>query len=578
MITLQNKNMTTANSLEPVQVKLSNLFHGFLYYFHQGDEKDNVSTVVFRILKNYKTKVTLTSVIEYLKSHPNFPSLKCICDFFNDVNILNYALRLDETDLYNLSDPFIAHVKESGGKVLMVYSIDKENVIYSDSLVGRRSMSAKQFLEKWDGVVILIEPTEFSGEADFNERRKDEIINSALLPSAIILFSLSLFYGILARMSLIVSFPGTNLLALVFMHLAGLVFSLLLLRHELNLKTKFTDKLCHIATNADCDAVTKSKASKIFGSITWADAGLAYFAGGLISFFLLPVDLSLNILSIFTIVALPYPVFSILYQWLKIKKWCPLCLSVQFVLLLESFIAVNILQINELSIISFIPVVIMFSITFLIVLLFKFLFISDREKERLKLESLKMKRDPEVFLFKLNKGERIDIPTDECAFIFGDSQSKVLISAFLSFHCGACAKRFESILDLISHNYNVKVQLIFSPAKDEISVRFMKSIFSLFKSDQKNKALEELNKWYKSEMKTRSTLPILNKINGTPQGFEDMVNYNSSLFRFGNVVAVPSVYVNGYLLPDTYSLEDIRYHIHELEKMKKELIETEVNN
>jgi hypothetical protein len=54
MITLQNKNMTTANSIEPVQVKLSNLIYGFLNYFLPLGEKDNVTTVVFRILKNCK--------------------------------------------------------------------------------------------------------------------------------------------------------------------------------------------------------------------------------------------------------------------------------------------------------------------------------------------------------------------------------------------------------------------------------------------------------------------------------------------------------------------------------------------
>ena len=566
--------MTIANSISSVQVRFSNLFHGFLNYFYPARDKDNVTTVVYRILKNYKIRVTLTSVSEYLKSHPNFPSLKCICDFLNDLNIFNYALRLDESELYNLSDPFIAHIKESGGKVLMIYSINKENVIYSDSLVGRRSMSAKKFLEKWDGVVILIEPTELSGEADYNERRKDEIVNSSLLSSVICLFSLVSIYGIIIN-GFFEGLQEVSLIVLLLTHLAGLTFSLLLLRYELNLKTKFTDKLCHIVTNADCDAVTKSKASKIFGSVTWADAGVAYFTGGLISFFLLPGDLSLNNISIFTIAALPYPVFSVLYQRFKIKKWCPLCLSVQFVLILESFIAFNVLQINELSIILLLPVLIIFLIAFLIELLVKFLFISKREKEHFKLESLKMKRDPEVFLFKLNRGERIDIPADESAFIFGDFQSEVIISVFLSFHCGACAKRFDSILDLIRHNYKVKVQLFFSPVKDEISVRFMKSIFYFIKTDHKNKALEELKTWYKTDMKSRFKLPVVNDILDMPTGFEEMINYNTSLFTIGKVVEVPSVYVNGYPLPDPYSLDDIRFHICELEKMKNEPVETE---
>ena len=303
---------------------------------------------------------------------------------------------------------------------------------------------------------------------------------------------------------------------------------------------------------------------------------MAYFSGGLITLFIFPVTNSLNILSILTIVALPYPVFSILYQWLKIRKWCPLCISVQFVIILESFIAFNVLKINELNINSLIPVLTIYSIVFLIVMLLKYLFISDREREHLKLESLKMKRDPEIFLFKLKKGERIDIPSNESAVIFGDVQSEVLISVFLSFHCGACAKKFDSVLKLIAYNYKIKVQLIFSPAKDEMSARLFKAIFRLIMSGQNNKVLDELKILYNTNIKARSKLLQINNIPDVLDGFEDMINYNSMLFHNGNVTAVPSVYVNGYPLPDSYSVEDIRYHISELEKMKHELTEIKV--
>jgi hypothetical protein len=567
--------MSITNFIAPAYLKIFNLSQEFLNFIQPERKEENVTSVVYRILRSAGIKVTFGSIVEYLKTHPNYPSLKSICDFFNEMNILNYALRIDESELYNLCDPFIAHLKELGGKVIMVYSINKENVVYTDSLVGKRKMTQKQFLENWDGVVIVIEPIELSGEADYNEKRKNEIISSALLPSVIFIYSLAVIYGIIINRPFFVGLPGTSFIALVFTHLAGFTFSLLLLRHELNLRTKFTDKLCHIATNTDCDAVTKSKASKIFGSITWADAGVAYFTGGLITLFILPLTYSLYILLIITIAALPYPLFSILYQWFKIKKWCPLCLSVQFVIILESVIAFNILKINELNLIALMPVLIIFSIIFLMVLLLKYLFISDRGKEYLKLESLKMKRDPEIFLYKLKKGEKIDIPFDKSALILGDPENKVLISVFLSFHCGACAKRFDSILELIGHNYKIKVQLIFSPAKDEISVRFIKSIFSLIKSGQKNKALEELKTWYKTDMKSRIKLSIVNDILDIPTGFEEMINYNNSLFRDGKVVAVPSVYINGYLIPDIYSLDDIRYHICELEKMKNEIVEIE---
>lgn len=248
----------------------------------------------------------------------------------------------------------------------------------------------------------------------------------------------------------------------------------------------------------------------------------------------------------------------------------------QFVIVMESVIAFNVLKINEFTVVSFIPVLVIISVVFLIVLLMKFLFLSEREKNHSKQEFLKMKRDPEAFLFKLQKCERIEIPYEKHALIFGDNKRELLISVFLSFNCSACAKKFDSILKLIEKNYKIKVQLILSPANDETSVKFMKMIYGMMMAGKNIEILEELAIWYKTERSERFKLLHNQLINNEVEGFEEMTVYNSLLFSTGKVTAVPSVYVNGYPLPRAYSLDDIRYHISELEKLKPILNEIEV--
>lgn len=149
---------------------LQNLLNSFV----PSEREDNFISVIYWVIKKFKIKITITSIIEYFKSHPNYPSLKSICDFFNELNVLNYAIRIEESELNNLREPFIAYIeeKETGGKVMLVYSIEKKNVVYADSLRGKKYMNIWQFLEKWNGVVIVIEPTESSGEADYNEKEK----------------------------------------------------------------------------------------------------------------------------------------------------------------------------------------------------------------------------------------------------------------------------------------------------------------------------------------------------------------------------------------------------------------------
>lgn len=541
----------------------------FIEFFHQVKREDNVISVIYRLVKEYKIKITKTTIIEYLKSDTNYPSLKSICDFFNEMNILNFALKIDESDLYIIDEPFIAHIKESGGKVLLIYSINNNRVVYADTLRAKKTMNTCQFLENWDGVVIGIESTKLSGETDFDEKRKNEIIKRSILPSTILVISMSVVFGIYTGKSFSTGYPDISLY-FILTHFLGLFFSSLIIGRELKLKTKLTDKLCNIMSNADCDAVTNSKASKVFGIITWADVGIVYFVGGLITLFIFSFTSSLNAFSAIAIAALPYPVFSIFYQRLRIRKWCPLCLSVQVIIILESFMALNILNINELNFISFFQIFIIFILVFLVELLLKLLYISDKEKEQLKLDTLKIKRDSEVFLYKLKRGKRIDILNTNQALVFGDIQSKVLISIFLSFHCTACAKLFNSVFSVIERNFKLKIQLVFSPPGDEISTTLLKIIIGFNKSGQNKIALELLKSWYNAEKKAKTSLLKSYNINSTQVDLDDHIKYNSSLFQLGKVSMVPSVYIYGFPMPEPYSIEDLSYQITKLEQLSIE--------
>jgi len=543
--------------------------------FRSGNKEDNITTIIYRAFKCHGIGATLETVSEYIGSHPDFPSLKSIIDFFNETHVQNYALKFDERDLENFGRPFIAHLKEAGGKVIFVYSVNNEHIIFADALKGRKIMPKPVFLEKWDGVVIVLEPDELSGEAGYKKKRKAEITDKALLPAMILLFVFAVLYGIIGN-KFIASPPENVDLALIFAHFVGLVFSVLLMRQELDIKTRFTDKICHIASNTDCDSVTNSKASKIFGPITWADAGVTYFTGGLVSLFLVPLNNTIDLLMLVSIAALPYPVFSILYQWLKIKKWCPFCLSVQFVIIVEAVLAFGVLNIDALSVKPVLPVFVIFLAVFLFILLTKFLYLSEKEKKHSKLELLKIKRDPDVFLYKLRKGERIEIRDNKNALIFGDRRSNVSVTVFLSFYCSACAKRFGSILELIERNHKINVQLVLSPGKDGNSLNLMKTIFRLMKDGQDTEILEKLGNWYKTERSRRAELFQNDQENVPIEGFQEMMDYNSMLFSTGKIKGVPSVFVNGFPLPGTYDLGDIGYHINELEKMRKIANEIEV--
>lgn len=544
--------------------------------FFTSKNEDNVVSVVYRILRFLKVKITFKSVLEYLLPHPNYPTLKSVCDLFNDIHVDNYPIRIDENELLKLDTPFIAHLNDGQGKIILIRKINIRFISYADSRKGFKILETEKFLKTWSKTVILLDPSEISGDVEYPQKRKEEQVKNSIIPFVSVLILLICLSGLFSGNTFSGQAPELKFFILAITKSIGLFFSLLLFRNELNLRTKFTDKLCHLSTNTDCNAVTKSKASKVFGSISWADAGIAYFTGGLILLFSFPFTTVLQLFSILSIASLPYPVFSILYQWLKIRKWCPLCISVQIVLICEFGILFNNIGIDSLSMQVLVNAFVAFGIVLTIVLLIKILYIGLKEKDHYRLRFMKLKRDPAIFQNLMGKGEKIEIPESRSSLIFGDRKSGVTIIVFLSYYCSACAKKFPSIKKLIDNQPKVRIQMVFPASKDELSLKLTVIISSMHNSGNDEYIPDLLDKWYKADSKSKQKLLDQYKGEADPAQMNEMMEYHSMLFNSGKIAHVPSVYVNGYSLPEMYELEEVKFFMDYLDKPTKEIKNVEV--
>ena len=540
--------------------------------FFNRVKEGNVIAVVYRTLSMLKVRIRKASVSRYLQPHPDYPSLKSVCDLFKDIHVDYYPLRIDEKELFSIQTPFIAHCNEEAGKITLIYKISNKRVVYADLDRGKKEISTDKFLDKWSGVVILLELTEKSGEQDYYEKRKDELAKNAIVPFVIFLFCFLCVYGFFRGFN-ILGLPPNKFFILALTKSVGLIFSLLLFQSELDIKIKFTDKLCHIATNVDCYAVTRSGASKIFGGISWADMGITYFSGGLILLFILPFMEAIAIFSILSVAALPYPIYSVLYQGFKIKKWCPLCLSVQAVLICEFILLVNTLFIEMITLTGIGMVVITFSIILAIVLLIKFLYISNEEEENSYLRLMKMKRNPAIFLSQVKQGKKIEIPESSYPLIIGEKESKVTITVFLSFYCTFCAKKYKLIKALIDNDAKVKIRLIFGSPTDELSTRMTNMVCSMMERGETNIIPGLVEKWYDTDQKQKNGFLNAYQTIKENKFTSEFIFLNSELFKTNKIDRVPAVFVNSYPLPKIYELEDIMYFIDEIEDELFELKE-----
>ena len=542
--------------------------HRIMNLFRTLKREDNVVSSVYRLIKAHHIKISITAVAEYLKPHKDYPSLKSICDFFNEINLENYPVRVEIEDIYTLPKPFLVHSKVQSGKVLVVYKITKEFVIYSDSIFGKKVVEIQKFLENWDGVIIVVNPSKGTGSETYLKKWYEDLIDKSFLPITIfllIILGLSTghyFYKAESEKHLVIS--------ILFLHSTGLLFSILLARNEMNLKNQITEKLCHFSTLTNCDAVTASSASKLFAYITWADIGISWFAAGLVLMFIIRESWIFNVIAILSLASIPYPIYSILYQKIKLRKWCPLCLAVQTILIAEFILLLGYAEIIDLTVKRIAIPVIVLNAILIIELLIKRNLILKKDRDEIKLELLRMKRDPEVFVIKLLSGEKICLPSTEPTLLFGKTTEKVTVTVFLSLICSACARRFPEILKLTGSLKNICIQIVISPGRDELTMQVFRILSFYIKTGKQEKATVLLSEWYSLDPESRKKLFDKYKEVGQPEDADLLIKKSELFFETGKVESVPAIFIDGYRLPITYRVEDLKYLLHETELFEDE--------
>lgn len=249
----------------------------------------------------------------------------------------------------------------------------------------------------------------------------------------------------------------------------------------------------------------------------------------------------------------------------------------QAILLTELIFLIIRIKALELSISILIPAFLIYSVTLIFTLLIKFIIIGEKEKNYLKTNQLKLKRNPSLFAQHIQISERINIPQKDITFVFGELQSTITVTLFLSTTCSACSKEFDEILNLMRRNLRIRIQLIFAKPNDALSITFLRIIFVMMKAGKNSEALEMIKIWYKTAIERREKIL---KNTYIPEEYDDFLKmFNDSKNLFRNIQKVPTIMINGIKLPDFYSLEDIRYHIPELEKENRySEIENKQNN
>ena len=533
------------------------------------NKEENVVFILQKAIRFYKIRVTKTTIKDFLLAHPYYPSLKSVCDALNKWEIENYALNLELDEIKVLEMPFIAHLKLGGGQLAFVEEIKNGVVSYFFSEEQHFKEEFTIFSEKLSGAVIAFETNEDSGEKGYKRKYQSEILNKSLFPLIVITLLACVTYSVVTNQANIIQ-PGYLSWGLLFTKTIGFTASVILVLHELKISTPLADKICGFSSKTDCDTVLSSDASRLFGWINWADVGLIYFTG---TFLFLIGNQSISglwLISVLTTLALPYPVFSIYYQAFKAKKWCPFCLLVQLVLIIEFVLLCPILLRLHFSVLNLFQLCLALLIPASLWLIYRDRRHRIQESDKNRYSYLGFKRSPQVFKFLLTGNGYEDIPLTQDSLVLGNPEAPVTLTAFLSLYCAPCANAFRQLKELVDTCYEVKINAIFSVYDDEESKKLINTLYFIYENKGQEQTINFLYKWYTMPGQTRKLLYEQQ----LPLGFDItkiVGQKNKTLFDKYMIPGTPTVFINGYKYPaQQYDYSDIEYYIDDIKQINME--------
>jgi hypothetical protein len=302
---------------------------------------------------------------------------------------------------------------------------------------------------------------------------------------------------------------------------------------------------------------------------------MGYFAANVCILLFLP-DLIPYFVAI-NILAIPYTVWSVWYQKVKAKQWCPLCLIVQ-VLLWAIFLInlicgyINIPELSfhcQLSIVNcqLIAAVCIYAIPVFALNLIIPKLSEGNQVERLRQEINSIKANDELFKTLLKQQPFYEVNKADSQILFGNQDASLQITILTNPHCNPCAKMHTRIDKMInsrgeSHlptqKTNICIQYIFSAFNEDLEYA-NRYFIAIYLEKGADAAGQLYTTWFEKGKALKEAFFNVLKLDMTNPAIEIEFQKHKSWKKKTQLRATPTILVNGYKLPETYKIEDLQY-------------------
>ncbi len=520
----------------------------------------NAFEALWQLIKFSNITVTATSLKNTLLQHQNATTLLGMSDVLNEFNIPNLATRLPIEQLQTIPLPAIAYFEANGGTFVTIKKIENDLVEWYHDTAGVFKEPIHNFIHKWHGITLLVEPNAQSGEVNYKEARKNEIIEKLRIPFVItgLLTVIGIIlYPILQQIPIDSNF---QFYALLLTKTLGIITSTMLVWYDFDANNSFLKSVCEINGKTNCSNILNSQASKFWGWLTWSEIGLFYFTGGFLALLLINTDAT-KYLLFFTLMALPYTFWSIYYQAIVVKEWCPMCVAVQILLWAEFLLLLPIsFQNIELSIFQGYNFLLL-CISFFIFPIF-WAFVKTPLKKSLRTDSLyiefqKLKLSPEYINILLSK-ELLLPPFFKGlnTLQLGNPHASNRLILVLNPMCASCRTSYLTAKRLLESDIDINVHIVLatSLALDDEAAKVARIILSQDTDETIMKAIDE---WFKDSSKNiNNWIKKLEKVEANTQGQQQLAIHIRWL-ELAGISEAPATFLNNHEIPKIYLARDV---------------------
>ena len=453
--------------------------------------------------------------------------------------------------LDDLQTPFVAQVS---GDLVVVKSITDMDVTYQwyDETVN---VLHEQFITLWSGVALLMAPTDEASEPHYKEHRRAERIQAMKAWGAVGCVAIILGLAAILKASLYSCFTFSFFI----LSLAGLYLSYLLLLRQLKISSNVADHLCNLLKHTTCTDILDTPAAKAAFGISWSEIGAAYFSVNTITLLLLPE--SFPVLGLFSFAALGYTVWSFWYQRFRAHTWCTLCLLVQTVFILQAITFLTYLLIARehhssffIIHLSFVTIPLSYLAATLIIHLLLSVISKARQTDewRSNFRNFKLKR--EVFDSLLHQEKHYEVEATS-HIRFGNPDAPYRLTILTNPYCNPCAAMHARMSGI--RQTDCCVEMVFS-SFGEAYDRVCRLMIAAYQQLGAERAWLLYEEWYaKGKAKQEAFFnewSLDDKTDDVRTEYDQHIEWRKQT----GFSATPTILVNGYRMPRTYNIEDLK--------------------